>query len=134
MRLVVLIFLFALPQSVRSTDRIGSQAEFDQLSRYTPVQQVMFAIDRNAQSRVYYINSARYRFHNEFLAANYLTLERGEKFYENNYRSVSRRFILGSLSFHPSHNHFTFEYWEGDLITAALLRETSASLRATFVA
>ncbi len=134
MRLVVLIFLFSLPQSVRSTDRIGSQAEFDQLSRYTPAQQVMFAIDRNAQSRVYYINSARYRFHNEFLAANYLTLERGEKFYENNYRSVSRRFILGSLSFHPNHNHFTFEYWEGDLITAALLRETSARLRATFFA
>jgi rifampicin phosphotransferase len=134
MRMLILIFLFSLPQSVRSTDRIGSRAEFDQLSRYTPAQQVMFAIDRNAQSRVYYINSARYRFHNEFLAANYVTLERGEKFYENNYRSASRRFILGSLSFHPDHNHFTFEFWEGDQINVALLRETSARLSATFFA
>ena len=134
LRVVVLILLFSLLQSVRSTDRIGSREEFDQLSRFTPAPQVMFAIDRNSESRVYYINSGRYRFHNEFLAANYLTLERGEKFYENNYRSPSRRFILGSLSFHQNHNHFTFEFWEGDLINAALLRETSARLRATFFA
>ena len=132
--LVALLLIFAVPQSPRSADQIRSREEFAELSRHASFPHVMFAIDRMTQNRVYFINSERYRFHNEFLAANYLTLERGEKFYENNYRSTSRRFILGSISFHASHNHFTYEFWEGDQITAALLRETYGALSSRFFA
>ena len=88
----------------RAVERISSRAQFDELARMTyegrfvALPHLMFAIDRADGGRIYDINSQRYRFHQEFLTANYLTLERGQKFYEHNYRSSSRRFVLGTIA------------------------------------
>ena len=75
---------------------------------------MMFVIDRRARDRVYYVNSNAYKFHKDFVNANYLSLERGRAFYENNYLKPDRRFILGTIAFQPAAASFTFEFWEGD--------------------
>lgn len=130
-------------EELRSVDHIGSREEFLNLARpagsssnsvYSSLPSLIFAIDRSTKDRVYYINSKRYQFHKEFLAANYLTLDRGERFYENNYRTPNRRFILGTIAFYSRPGRFTFEFWEGDQITKEILRETSAALASTFFA
>lgn len=147
MMAVITFILFLLihpcqsPQeSQRAVDRIASRAQFDELARiqyqgrFNALPNVMFAIDRAHGGRIYYINSRRYSFHNEFLAANYLTLERGKRFYEQNYRSANRRFILGAISLQVTSDRFTIELWEGDLITADLLIEANTRLSETFFA
>ena len=127
----------------RSVSRIGSREQFLELARpagsssnsiYSSLPSLMFAIDRTAKDQVYYINSKRYQFHKEFLAANYLTLDRGDRFYENNYRAPNRRFILGTIAFYSRADRFTFEFWEGDQLTKEILRESSAALSSTFFA
>ncbi len=140
----LIFFLLMTPgqnprESPRAVERIASRAQFDELARvqyqgrFNALPNVMFAIDR-AQGHVYYINSRRYSFHNEFLAANYLTLERGKRFYEQNYRSANRRFILGAVSWQVTSDRFTIELWEGDLITADLLFEGYTRISETFFA
>jgi hypothetical protein len=125
-------------EAQRSVERIQSRAQFEQLARvefegrFNSTPNVMFAIDRLEKGRVYYINSRRYRFHQEFLAANYLTLERGRKFYEANYQSPARRFLLGAIAWHGNSQKFTFEFWEGDILNRGLLEETYRQLSSTF--
>src|SRR5262249_26375659 len=73
-----------------SLQRIRSRSEFDAVSRtyyggrLYALPHVMFAIDRRDHDKTYYINSSRYRFHKDFINASYLSLERGNVFYENN--------------------------------------------------
>jgi rifampicin phosphotransferase len=136
--LLLLLATASSQETPRSLDRIESRAQFDELARvefegrFSSLPNLMFAVDRLEKGRVYYINSRRYRFHQEFLAANYLTLERGRKFYEQNYLSPSRRFLLGAVAWHANKGIFTFEFWEGDLLTPALLAETYRQLSSTF--
>jgi len=124
----------------RAVESISTRTQFDELARmsyegrFVALPHLMFAIDRADGGRIYYINSQRYRFHQEFLTANYLTLERGQKFYEHNYRSSSRRFVLGTIARYEGRDRFTFEFWEGDLTTADLLREAFQRISASFFA
>ena len=129
-------------ESVRFSPRIDSRAEFDSLSRiyyqgrfYAPPH-LMFVIDRAAKegagNRVYYLKSKRYSFHGEFANANYLTLERGREFFRHNYLEANRRFILGTIAWQTKAGKFTFEFWEGDLATAEILRETCRTLSKSF--
>lgn len=137
---VLLICLCSAQEAPRSLDRIASREEFDRLARthfegrFNALPNVIFAIDRAQGGRVYYINSRRYTFHNEFLAADYLTLERGSKFYESNYRSLTRRFLLGAIAWQAKRERFTFEFWEGDLTTPELLREAFQRITESFFA
>ena len=94
----------------------------------------MFVIDRADQGKVYYVNSKRYSFHKDFVNANYLTLERGREFFKHNYLESDRRFLLGTIAFQTKANKFTFEFWEGDLVTAGLLNEAAQKLGASFFA
>lgn len=94
----------------------------------------MFIIDRASQNRVYYINSKKYSFHREFANANYLTLERGEEFFRHNYLEPDRRFILGTVAWQPARNRFTFEFWEGDRLTAEILKTAWQALSGSFFA
>lgn len=126
-------------QSPRWLTRVSSQAEFARLARtygrYQAIPHVMFVIDRAAQGNqpvTYYVNSNRYRFHREFLYANYLTLERGEAFYRHNYREANRRFLLGTIARQKSAGKFTFEFQEVDFVTADIVREAYAKLHASF--
>ncbi len=122
----------------RSRDQIQSRAEFDQLARiyyqgrFYALPHLMFVIDRAAQGKVYYVNSKRYSFHKDFVNANYLTLERGQEFFKHNYLESKRRFLLGTIAWQTKANQFTFEFWEGDLLTAELLGEAQQKLSASF--
>ena len=125
-------------QTARSLPAIRAQAEFDSLARvYDPqtpyaLPHVMFVIDRQNRNRIYYVNSKRYRFHKDFVNGTYLSLERGQVFFENNYIRANRRFILGTVAFQTPVRKWTFEFWEGDLIPADQIKLTSDVISRTF--
>ena len=112
------------PEEARSLSAVQSRVEFDSLAvvydANTPyaLPHVLFAIDRQDGNRVYYINSKRYKFHKDFVNGTYLSLERGEVFFQNNYLKPNRRFILGTIAYQTPVRRWTFEFWEGDLIPA----------------
>ncbi|HLM55757.1 MAG TPA: PEP/pyruvate-binding domain-containing protein [Pyrinomonadaceae bacterium] len=125
------------PEDLRSLPALRSRADFDRLARvYTDqpyaLPHVIFVIDRKDRDRVYYVNSRRYRFHKDFVNGTYLSLERGEEFFKNNYLSPNRRFILGTLAFQAPVKRYTFEFWEGDLIPAELIKLVAERISATF--
>ncbi len=119
----------------QSTDKrylpaISSRAEFDSLARSYdadtpyPLPHVLFVIDRKDNNKIYYANARRYTFHKDFVNGNYLSLERGQEFFENNYLKPNRRFILGTLAYQTPIKRWTFEFWEGDLIPAEQIKLT----------
>jgi hypothetical protein len=125
-------------QETRSLSRIASRADFDMLARiyyrgrFFALPHVMFVVDRQDHDRVYYVNSKLYPFHKDFVNSTYLSLERGEVFYENNYLKSNRRFILGTVALQTASGKFTFEFWEGDTITEDLIAEADDALAKTF--
>jgi hypothetical protein len=110
----------AQTESPRSLSVVKSQAEFDSLAvtydADTPyaLPHILFVIDRQAQNKIYYINTKRYAFHKDFVNGTYLSLERGREFFENNYLKPNRRFILGTIAYQTPLKRWTFEFWEGD--------------------
>lgn len=131
------------PSTERYQSHLLSQADFDRLARiyyqgrFYALPHLMFVIDRARPGKVYYINSKRYAFHSEFVSANYLTLERGREFFRHNYLAANRRFILGAIAYQTKLaklGQYTFEFWEGDLATAELVREAYQALSKTFFA
>ncbi|HEX5081261.1 MAG TPA: hypothetical protein VFY40_04395, partial [Blastocatellia bacterium] len=129
-------------KSIRWRPRVDSRAEFDSLSRvyyrgrFYALPHLMFVIDRAAKggNKAYYVNSKRYSFHAEFANANYLTLERGREFFRRNYLEANRRFILGTIAWQTKAGKFTFEFWEGDLATAEIVKEAYRTLSRSFFA
>jgi hypothetical protein len=123
---------------MRYLPAITSRAEFDTLSRSYdadtpyPLPHVLFVIDRKDKNKIYYVNAKRYTFHKDFVNGNYLSLERGQEFFENNYLKPNRRFILGTLAYQTPIKRWTFEYWEGDLIPAEQIKLTHDIIRQTF--
>ncbi|MBA3514882.1 MAG: PEP/pyruvate-binding domain-containing protein [Pyrinomonadaceae bacterium] len=146
-RLLALVLTFAVSmggangQETKSTRRslpaITSRAEFDSLARvYSdksyPLPHVLFVVDRKDQNRIYYVNSARYPFHKDFVNGTYLSLERGQEFFENNYLKPNRRFLLGTLAYQTPLQRWTFEFWEGDLISAGQIKTAANVINKTF--
>lgn len=138
--LLSLVSTAASIQTSSSLERIKSRADFDLLARVyyrgrlSAVPHVMFLIDRRSKDRVYYINSRTYQFHKDFANATYLSLDRGRTFYDNNFLKSDRRFILGTIAYQTVADKFTFEFWEGDQITTALLSECFSALKSSFYA
>jgi rifampicin phosphotransferase len=130
----------ASPQAqpeVRSLPALRSREEFDRMARvYTDqpyaLPHVLFVIDRKDNDRIYYINSNRFRFHKDFVNGTYLSLERGDEFFRNNYLKANRRFILGTLAWQAPVKRYTFEFWEGDQITPELIGLTADIIRKSF--
>ena len=122
----------------RSLPSIHSRAEFDSLAvtydANTPyaLPHVLFVIDRRDRNRVYYINTRRYPFHKDFVNGTYLSLERGQEFFENNYLKPNRRFIMGTIAWQTPVRRWTFEFWEGDLIPADQIKLASEIVNKTF--
>src|SRR6266702_3959840 len=122
----------------RSLPSIHSGAEFDSLAvtydANTPyaLPHVLFVIDRRDRNRVYYINTRRYPFHKDFVNGTYLSLERGQEFFENNYLKPNRRFIMGTIAWQTPVRRWTFEFWEGDLIPADQIKLASEIVNKTF--
>src|SRR6266446_8591804 len=123
------------PRSLRSVD---SRADFDSLAvtydANTPyaLPHVLFVIDRRDKNRIYYINTRRYPFHKDFVNGTYLSLERGQEFFENNYLKPNRRFIMGTIAWQTPVRRWTFEFWEGDLVPPDQIKLASDIIRASF--
>jgi hypothetical protein len=128
----------AQTESPRSLPTISSQSEFDSLAvTYDPntpyaLPHVLFVIDRKEQNKIYYVNTKRYAFHKDFVNGTYLSLERGREFFENNYLNPNRRFILGTIAYQSPIKRWTFEFWEGDLISADQIKLTADIIKNTF--
>jgi hypothetical protein len=126
------------PADTRSLSVVQSRAEFDSLAvvydANTPyaLPHILFAIDRQNGNRIYYINTKRYKFHKDFVNGTYLSLERGEVFFENNYLKANRRFILGTIAYQTPVRRWTFEFWEGDLIPPAQIKLASEIINKSF--
>lgn len=117
---------------------ITSQAEFDSLAVvYDPntpyaLPHILFVIDRQKNNRIYYVNTKLYKFHKDFVNGTYLSLERGQVFFENNYLKANRRFILGTVAYETPVRRWTFEFWEGDLIPADQIKLASEIINKSF--
>src|SRR2546421_2654679 len=124
--------------SPRSVNAINSRAEFDSLAvTYDPdtpyaLPHLLIVIDRKDKNRIYYINTKRFAFHKDFVNGTYLSLERGREFFENNYLKPNRRFILGTIAYQTPLRRWTFESWEGDLITADQIKLAADVINSTF--
>ena len=146
---VILYFLiasaaFSQEPTVKSTDTsrslpaIQTRAEFDSLAVvYDPntpyaLPHVLFVVDRKDRNRIYYVNTKRYKFHKDFVNGTYLSLERGQEFFENNYLKPNRRFILGTIAYQTPVRRWTFEFWEGDLIPADQIKLASEIINKSF--
>ena len=128
-------------QSVQDTTSLPAitwQAEFDSLAVvYDPntpyaLPHILFVIDRQKKNRIYYVNTKLYKFHKDFVNGTYLSLERGQVFFENNYLKANRRFILGTVAYQTPVRRWTFEFWEGDLIPADQIKLTSEIINKSF--
>lgn len=117
---------------------VNSRADFDSISRSYdadtpyPLPHVLFVIDRKDKNKIYYVNARRYTFHKDFVNGNYLSLERGQEFFENNYLKPNRRFIMGTLAYQTPIKRWTFEFWEGDQIPADLIKLAAEVIGKTF--
>ncbi|HKP47492.1 MAG TPA: PEP/pyruvate-binding domain-containing protein [Pyrinomonadaceae bacterium] len=122
----------------RSLPAIHSEAEFNSLAvTYDPdtpyaLPHVLFVIDRKDANKIYYVNTKRYAFHKDFVNGTYLSLERGREFFENNYLKTNRRFILGTIAYQTPIKRWTFEFWEGDLITPEQISLAAEVIKRTF--
>jgi len=130
--------LLAQPSAPRSLPAVQSRAEFDSLAvvydANTPyaLPHILFVIDRQNGNQIYYINTQRYRFHKDFVNGTYLSLERGQTFFENNYLKPNRRFIMGTIAYHTPVRRWTFEFWEGDLIPGEQIKLASEIINKSF--
>ncbi|MGJ7502033.1 PEP/pyruvate-binding domain-containing protein [Variovorax sp. ZT5P49] len=129
------------PSVPSSLPALRSQGDFDQMARVydtgTPMQlaHVLFAIDRQAKpARMYYIDTPRYQLHVRFLRDTRLVPSTVKREIDRNYLVPDRRFLFGTLSWQQNIGTFTYEFWEGDRLTAPLLRQADAQVKASFFA
>ncbi|MGI8787661.1 MAG: PEP/pyruvate-binding domain-containing protein [Pyrinomonadaceae bacterium] len=121
----------------RALNEINSREDFDSMARVyhqgTPyaLPHAMFIIDRKNKNKIYYVNSQKYRFHKDFLLANYL-IARGEDVFTPVYINQDRRFIVGTIAWQKPVEKFTFELWEGDLANPDLIKLAYDTINKTF--
>src|SRR5947207_12137000 len=122
-----------------SVSEIRSQSDFDALAVvYDPntpysLPHVLFVIDRQHNNRIYYVNTKLYKFHKDFVNGTYLSLERGQVFFENNYLKANRRFIMGTIAYQSPVRKWTFEFWEGDLIPSDQIKLAAEIINQSFL-
>jgi len=122
----------------RFLNAVRSQADFDAMARVynakTPyaLPHAMFIIDRKDNNKIYFVNSQKFRFHQDFANAQYLSLKRGEDFFKDVYVNDKRRLIVGTIAYQIPVEKFTFEFWEGDLIPANLIKLTYETINKNF--
>ncbi|MBS1795219.1 MAG: hypothetical protein JSS81_15285 [Acidobacteria bacterium] len=122
----------------RYLNTIRSAADFDAMARVynakTPyaLPHAMFIIDRKDNNKVYFVNSKKYRFHQDFANALYLSLKRGEDFFKEVYINDKRRLIVGTIAWQIPVQKYTFEFWEGDLIKTDLIKLTYDAINKAF--
>jgi rifampicin phosphotransferase len=121
----------------KSLPAVKTQEDFDSVARTyhqgTPfaLPHVMFIIDRKNNNKIYYLNSQRYRFHKDFLLANYM-IPRGSEIFKPVYVDQDRRFIVGTVAWQKPVEKFTWELWEGDLANPDLIKLAHDTINKTF--
>ena len=121
----------------RSLPEITSREEFDSIARVYhqgtsyALPHAMFIIDRRAKNKVYFVNSQKFRFHKDFLLANYM-IARGSNTFEEIYINQNRRFLVGTVAWQTPIEKFTFELWEGDLASSELIKMAYDAINAKF--
>ncbi|MEG2804951.1 PEP/pyruvate-binding domain-containing protein [Stenotrophomonas sp.] len=118
--------------------RIDDRAQFMQLARVynagTPLEMphLIFVIDRRNDARIYYINTPRFALHEQFVRRQRLLPGMDKATLNAQYRDPQRRFLFGTVSWQRDLPGYTYEFWEGDQLTAALLRQTDQVVHASF--
>lgn len=118
--------------------RLDSRAQFMQLARVynagtaLEMPHLIFVIDRQDAARIYYINTPRFALHEQFVRRQRLVRSLDKATLNAQYRDPQRRFLFGTLSWQRDLPGYTYEFWEGDVLSAALLRQTDAVVRASF--
>ncbi|WP_421568555.1 PEP/pyruvate-binding domain-containing protein [Stenotrophomonas sp. PD6] len=118
--------------------RIDSRAQFMQLARVynagtaLEMPHLIFVIDRKNAARIYYINTPRFDLHEQFVRRQGLVRSLDKATLNAQYRDPERRFLFGTLSWQRDLPGYTYEFWEGDKLTAPLLRQTDEVLHASF--
>lgn len=118
---------------------IKTRAQFDTLARVynqgTPMEaaHALFVVDLQAKpARMYFIDTPRFELHLNFLKRTGLDPLASDKQVNANYLRAGRRFVFGTLSWQLNIGAFTYEFWEGDQITPALLRKTEKMVADSF--
>ena len=118
--------------------RIETRAQFLQLARVynagtaLELPHLIFVIDRRNGNRIYYVNTPRHALHEQFVRQQGLVRSLDKATLNAQYRDPDRRFLFGTLAWQQDLPGYTYEFWEGDQLTSALLRETDAAVRASF--
>ncbi len=118
--------------------RIDTRAQFLQLARVynagtaLELPHLIFVIDRRDRNRIYYVNTPRHALHEQFVRQQRLVRSLDRATLNAQYRDPGRRFLFGTLAWQQDLPGYTYEFWEGDQLTAALLRETDAAVHASF--
>jgi hypothetical protein len=121
-------------------DRIDRRADFERMARVYDagtafeLPHLIFVIDRRQHDRLYYVNTRRYDLHEQFIGGQRLAAGLSRGALAANYRLPDRRFLFGTLGWQPSLKRWTYEFWEGDRLTPALLDTARARLADTFFA
>lgn len=118
--------------------RIDGREQFMQLARVynagtaLEMPHLIFVVDRQNAARVYYINTPRFELHENFVRRQKLVRSLDKATLNAQYRDPQRRFLFGTVSWQKDLPGYTYEFWEGDKLTAALLRQTDEVVRASF--
>lgn len=118
--------------------RIDGREQFMQLARVynagtaLEMPHLIFVVDRQNAARVYYINTPRFELHENFVRRQGLVRALDKATLNAQYRDPQRRFLFGTVSWQKDLPGYTYEFWEGDKLTAALLRQTDEVVRASF--
>lgn len=128
------------PAAPDSLGNIASQEDFLRLARTynagTPLEipHVLFAIDRQHGNRIYYINTPRFDLHENFVRRTRLAPDLTRSTLIAQYKDPKRRFLFGTLSQQRDLPGYTYEFWEGDRLTPALLKLADDAVKRSFFA
>ncbi|MBH1431930.1 pyruvate, phosphate dikinase [Stenotrophomonas maltophilia] len=118
--------------------RIDNRQQFMQLARVynagtaLEMPHLIFVIDRHDSGRVYYINTRRHSLHEQFVRQRRLVRSMDKATLNAQYRDPQRRFLFGTVAWQQDLPGYTYEFWEGDRLTAPLLRQAQDVLLASF--
>ncbi len=134
--MLAVIACIAGVQAVTWVPSIRSEAEFDRIAGKSrvpyPQKHVRFLIDRRKGDRVYFIDSRKDRHHREFAAKLYLSLDGEQEFFDKNTQRDDRRFLLGWVAYQVPIKKWTFEFWDGDMVTAAMVSTAHRAVSKAF--
>jgi len=125
-------------QGPASLSNLRSRDDFLRLARVynrgTPLEMphVLFVIDLQNGGRIDYINTPRYVLHDRFVQQDKRMAKWDKATLNAQYTSPQRRFLFGTLSWQQNLPGYTYEFWEGDKLTPAMLAQADTIVHASF--